>query len=158
MSTDRVILPDCCEDWILAYGAFYGGEAEFRCVECDSPWRKLGPGRFESGRTGQVWSVRTQHAEERQHRFLEAEDGHNPLTPRCCTKLLLEYGDRIKLNRQFACPICGSSWEKREVEQHRHQPVPAYVNATRGVTVAVQQGATRRFVVPLEEYQPWGGE
>jgi hypothetical protein len=158
MSTDRIVLPDCCEDWVLTYGAFYSADAEFRCVECDSAWRKLGPGRFASGRTNQIWSTRTRVAEDQQYRYLEAEDGQNPLTRRCCTKLILDYGDRIKLGRAFACPICGTSWQKHELEQHRDNPVVAYTDLGRNIHVAVQQGAPRRFVVPLEEYQPWGVE
>jgi hypothetical protein len=158
MSTERIVLPDCCEDWVLAYGAFYAVDSTFHCVECGSAWHKLKPGRFESPATGQIWSVQARVAENTQHRYLEAENGQNPLTPRCCTKLILDYGERIKLGRRFNCPICGSAWEKKEIEQHRHQPVVAYTNSSSGVTVAVQQGATRRFIVPLEEYQPWAGE
>jgi hypothetical protein len=158
MSTDRVVLPDCCEDWVLAYGAFYAPETEFRCIECNSAWRKLGPGRFRSERTGQIWAVTTRAAEDREYRYLEAEDGHDPITPRCCTRLILDYGDRIRLGRQFGCPICGSTWEKRAVEQHRHQPVTAYANLGNDVVVAIQRGTTRRFIVPLAEYQPWSGE
>jgi hypothetical protein len=158
MSTDRIVLPDCCEDWVLTYGAFYAVGVEFRCVECDAAWCKLGSGRFQSRRTSQIWSVRTRGAEDQQYRYLEAEDGHNPLTRRCCTKLILDYGDRIKLGRTFACPICGTPWRKQELEQRQHNPVVAYSDLDRGISVAVQQGAPRRFVVPFAEYQPWGVE
>ncbi len=150
----RVILPDCCEDWILAYGAFYQEGAEFGCLECSGTWRKLGPGRFQSLGSGRIWAERVRGAEGREFRYLAAEDGEKPMTERCCAKLILDHHRRIRPGKQFACPLCGSEW-KKELMQHRSGlQVAGYTNLSRGVTIAVQPGEGRSFLVPLDEYQP----
>lgn len=151
---ERTILPDCCEDWMLAYGAFYEPEAEFECVECATPWRKLERGRFQGVQNERVWVERSRDAEGQRFRYLEAEDGENALTERCCAKMILDYGERIRPGRQFTCPICRSVWRKSPVEHRSGLRVTGYENRTRGVTMAVQTGRGRNFLVPIEEYVP----
>ena len=151
---ERVILPDCCEDWILAYGAYYAHGAEFECIECGTPWRKLEAGRFQETGSGRVWAERAREAEGQQFRYLEAEGGESALTNRCCAKLILGYGERVKDGKRFTCPVCGSEW-KKEVVQHRSgMQVAAYTNVARGVTIAIQKGRGRDFLVPLDDYRP----
>ena len=41
------VLPDCCEDWILQFGAFYGAGEAFACPECGSGWEKTARDRFQ---------------------------------------------------------------------------------------------------------------
>lgn len=158
LSTQRVILPDCCEDWILAYGAFYPADAEFTCLECGGGWQKLAAGRFQSRLDGRTWILRARRAEDQEYRYLEAEDGQNPLTPRCCARIILAHGERLPRGSQFNCPICGANWRKDEIERGPHRTVTAFVDEGREVAVAIQDGATRRFLVPAEEYQPWTRE
>lgn len=151
---ERVILPDCCEDWILAYGAFFQPGAEFECIECGTPWRKLEPGRFQETRSGRVWAERARAAEGQRFPYLEAETGEAALTNRCCAKLILGHGDRMETGKRFTCPMCGSGWEKQLVEHRSGLQVAGYRNMARGVTIAVQKGARRDYLVPLEEFRP----
>ena len=103
---ERVILPDCCEDWILTYGPYYAADSSFECIECGTSWQKLERGRFQQTRNGRVWAERTRSAEGQQFRYLEPETGEGALTNRCCAKLILGYGERLKVGKQFACPLC----------------------------------------------------
>ncbi len=151
---ERVILPDCCEDWILACGAFYDEGARFECIECAGAWQKLEPGRYRQVRSGRVWVERGRHAEGREFRYLEAEEGEGAITDRCCAKLILEYGDRIQPGREFACPLCGATWKKDLMAHPSGLQVAGYSNTARGVTIAVQKGEHRSFLVPMSEYRP----
>ena len=151
---ERVILPDCCEDWILAYGAYYGYGAEFECIECGTPWRKLEAGRFQEAGGERVWAERAREAEGQQFRYLEGEGGEGALTNRCCAKLILGYGERIRDGKQFTCPICGSGWKKETIQHRSGMQVPAYTNASRGLTIAIQKGRGRDFLVPVDDYRP----
>lgn len=151
---ERVILPDCCEDWILGYGPFYEAGAGFECIECGSRWRKQAPGRFERVEGGQVWAERSREAEGQRFRYLEAEGGQNAMTNRCCARLILDYGERIHLDKQFACPICGTQWKKEQGESRGGMLVVSYLNETRGTRIAVQKGQGRDYLVPFEDYTP----
>lgn len=151
---ERVILPDCCEDWILSYGPYYHPGSSFECIECGTPWQKLEPGRFREMRGERVWAERSRSAEGQQFRYLEPESGEGALTNRCCAKLILGHGDRLKAGKQFVCPLCGTEW-KKEMSQHRSGvQVAGYTNAARGVTIAIQRGGTREYLVPIEEFRP----
>lgn len=154
LSMERVILPDCCEDWILAYGAFYKEGSEFDCIECGSPWRKLESGKYQSRTSGQTWSMRTHEAEDQQFHYLSAEGGQKAMVERCCARILLSFGERIKLGRQFNCPLCGSTWKKDALPHRSGLQVTAYTNQTTGVSIAIQAGKGRDFLVPVDEYQP----
>ena len=151
---ERVILPDCCEDWIIAYGSYYDAGSRFECVECGTPWQKLEPGRFQEVRSERVWAERTRAAEGQQFRYLEPEKGEGALTNRCCAKLILDYGDRIKAGKQFACPVCGTEWKKEAIQHRSGTRVDGYTNVARGVTIAIQKGPARDYLVPVEEYRP----
>lgn len=150
---ERVILPDCCEDWILAYGAYYGPDVEFECIECGTQWRKLEAGRYQEAASHRVWAERAREAEGQQFRYLESEGGGDVLTNRCCAKVILTYGDRLKPGKQFTCPLCGSRWEKEMVQHRSGMQIAGYTNLARGVTIAIQKGRGRDFLVPVDEYR-----
>jgi hypothetical protein len=154
MVMDRVILPDCCEDWVLDYGAYYKHGAHFECIECGTPWRKLEAGRYEETGSGRIWAERAREAEGQMFRYLESEGGAGVLTNRCCAKLILGYGDRIKAGKQFTCPICASQWKKGMVQHRSGMQVAGYTSSQQGVTIVIQKGSGRDFLVPVDEYRP----
>src|SRR5512146_3182263 len=151
---ERVILPDCCEDWILTYGPYYAGGSSFECIECGTPWQKLERGRFQQTRNGRVWAERLRAAEGQQFRYLEPEEGEGALTNRCCATLILSRGERVRAGKQFTCPLCGTNWNKEAVQHRSGLRVDGYTNLAKGVTSAVQQGSPRNYLVPVEEYRP----
>ncbi len=150
---ERVVLPDCCEDWILTYGPYYDPGSHFECIECGTPWHKLEPGRFQQTRSEQVWAEKTRTAEGQEFRYLEPETGEGALTNRCCAKLILGYGDRIKVGKEFSCPVCGTNWKKEMVQHPSGIQVAGYTNTTRKVTLAIQKGPTRDYLVLVQEYR-----
>ncbi len=152
----RVILPDCCEDWILELGAFYRDGAGFNCVECGSGWRKLGAGRYQHAGTGKVWLRRAWSSEGEEFPYLEAADGEHPVNRRCCAKLILRFDERIRAPREFSCPMCGTAWQKTRMPHRSGIEVTGYVNTSEGVTMAVQNGPGRNYLVPIDEYTVWG--
>ena len=147
----RVILPDCCEDWILAYGPFYASGTDFACIECGRPWRKIATGQFLSLRDERIWVQRERVSEGVSFAYLESADAANPTTERCCTKILLRHGPRLRTGTAFTCPICGTGWTKAEREQGGIR-VPCFHNRRLNVDLAIVEGAHRSFLVPLDEY------
>src|SRR5438094_289399 len=95
----RVVLPDCCEDYILEYGGYYAAGEEFSCPECGTAWHTL-----EGQRYGLSGTTKTFERRERQgvpgshasYAYLGSLDGHDPIIDRCCTKLLLRYGPALR--------------------------------------------------------------
>ncbi|MCX6022143.1 MAG: hypothetical protein NTZ05_10520, partial [Chloroflexi bacterium] len=75
----RRVLPNCCEDWILRYGAFYSPAAAFVCLECGSGWTKEGDGRYRQDRGDAVY----RETDRRGYRYLTPESGPSPATERC---------------------------------------------------------------------------
>lgn len=150
---ERVILPDCCEDWILNYGPYYDPDSEFECIECGTPWHKLEPHRFQETHGGRVWVEKTRSAEGQRFRYLEPETGEGALTNRCCAKLILDYGERLKVGKEFICPLCGTQWKKEAIQHRSGMRVDGYTNQVRGVTIAIQKGTTRNYLVPVDDYR-----
>lgn len=147
----RVILPDCCEDWILAYGPFYAKGVAFECIECGRPWRKVERDQYLSLRDERTWVRRERAGEGASFAYLESTDAANPATERCCTKILLQYGPHLRSGSAFSCPICGTPWTKTERERGGLR-VPCYHNGRLDVDLTIVEGTHRSFVVPLDEY------
>ncbi|MDP9253032.1 MAG: hypothetical protein M3O80_08500, partial [Chloroflexota bacterium] len=55
---ERVILADCCEDWIIEWGGFYKPDRSFRCPECATEWKKTDPDTYRRG-DGRIFARRT---------------------------------------------------------------------------------------------------
>src|SRR6266566_1405735 len=47
--TERVILADCCEDWIIEWGGFYKSDRSFSCPECATEWKKTDTDTYRRG-------------------------------------------------------------------------------------------------------------
>ncbi|MBI4497952.1 MAG: hypothetical protein HY689_08655 [Chloroflexi bacterium] len=139
----RRILPDCCEDWVLAYGGYYNAGQEFACLECGALWRKEEAGRYRQASTGTVY----REVERRDYRSLGPETGPAPLTERCCTQVLLTYGPNMRVD-SFACPVCRTPWSKR-TEQGWVPPREIYTNERTRTEFTIQQGPTRRYLLPV---------
>ncbi len=149
----RLILPDCCEDWILQYGKFYGTGALFRCLECGTEWRKEGPGTFVETASGTRFvEVVRRSSEGAEFAYLAAVGRPNPITERCCELILVRYGPQSPLT-DLTCPICGTTWRK-EQRLLRGFNVLCFTHSVTGEVRALQQGRTRRYLVPLDEYTP----
>ena len=94
--TERVILNDCCEDWIIQWGGFYGAGASFTCPECATEWRKSREAAFRRASDGREFTRRTRHGPEDEFPYLAAVDGQEPIVERCCAKILLTHGERMR--------------------------------------------------------------
>ena len=46
---ERVILADCCEDWIIEWGGFYKSGRAFQCPECATEWKKTDTDTYRRG-------------------------------------------------------------------------------------------------------------
>jgi predicted RNA-binding Zn-ribbon protein involved in translation (DUF1610 family) len=147
---DRVILSDCCEDWIIEWGGFYATGAHFACPECATAWQKTSAG-FERA-DGRSFVRRERSRESASFPYLAAQDGHEPNVERCCAKILLTYGDRMA-DGAFACPVCGTQWERRSERLHGLR-VPVFAKAGLAEALTVQPGRTRPFLVSISEYSP----
>lgn len=147
----RVVLPDCCEDWILTYGPFYETGAAFECIECNRPWRKDGSDQYLSLGDERVWVRRERVGDGATFAYLESADATNPTTERCCTQILLRHGPRLRIGKSFDCPICRTHWTKIERDRGGIR-VPCYHNGRLDVSLAIVDGAVRSFLVPLDEY------
>ena len=55
---ERVILADCCEDWIIEWGGYYKPGRAFRCPECATEWTKTDADVYRRG-DGRVFQRRT---------------------------------------------------------------------------------------------------
>ncbi len=148
---DRVILADCCEDWIIEWGGFYADAAHFSCPECATGWVKAARRSFKraDGPTF-VWRERT--GPEAAFPYLAASDGREPNVERCCAKILLKHGDRMS-DGPFACPVCATAWERRTERLHGLR-VPVFAKAGLAEPLTVQAGRTRPFLVVISEYSP----
>ncbi len=91
--SERVILADCCEDWIVDWGGFYEQGRAFACPECATGWTKTGPGRFRR-MDGREFERRARRGPEAEFTYLASASGHQPIVERCCAKILLRHGER----------------------------------------------------------------
>jgi hypothetical protein len=148
---DRVILADCCEDWIIEWGGFYAAGAAFSCPECATGWTKAGPATFTRS-DGRTFARRERSGPEAAFPYLAASDGHEPNVDRCCAKILLKHGDRMP-DGPFECPVCATRWERRTERLHGLR-VPVFAKAGLAAPLTVQPGRTRPFLVAVSEYSP----
>ena len=146
----RVILADCCEDWIIEWGGFYEASRAFACPECATPWTKSGPSSFRRA-DGAAFTRRERHGPESSYPYLAADDGHEPNVERCCAKILLARGEAMA-DGAFACPVCGAAWERRTERIHGLR-VPVFARAG-SEPLTIQAGRTRPFLVALSEFSP----
>ncbi|MBA2371792.1 MAG: hypothetical protein H0V71_09100 [Chloroflexi bacterium] len=148
---ERVILADCCEDWIIEWGGFYAAGREFACPECATGWAKGGPGRFARD-DGREFARRERSGPEAAFPFLASVDGQEPDVERCCAKILIGHGPGMADGR-FACPVCGTQWERRTDRLHGFR-VPVFVKPGLDEPLTIQPGRRRPFLVAMSEYSP----
>ena len=151
--TERVILSDCCEDWIIEWGGFYKTGRSFRCPECATEWTKT-DGETYRRADERVFTRRTRVGPGAQASFpyLAAADGHQPNVERCCAKILLSHGERMP-DGVFVCPVCGTEW-RRSTQRLHGLRVPIFAKAGLAEPLAIQPGRTRPFLVSVTEYSP----
>jgi uncharacterized Zn ribbon protein len=178
---ERVILADCCEDWIIQWGGFYREGGAFACPECGTEWTKTkaatfrratdareyerrertGPSGRERGagvppagslREAQTGSGVPPGGSEDRFPYLAAVDGQEPIVERCCAKILLTHGARMR-EGMFVCPVCSTRWEKRAERLHGLH-VPVFEKAGLAEPLTIQPGRTRPFLVGISEYSP----
>ncbi len=149
---ERVILADCCEDWIIEWGGFYENGCPFRCPECSTPWTKTEAETYQRGTDRRVFARGTRVGPQASFPYLAAADGHEPNVDRCCAKILLSYGARMS-EGSFTCPVCGSQWQRRTERRHGFR-IPVFAKAGLAEPLTVQPGRTRPFLVSLSEYSP----
>ncbi|MSQ37433.1 MAG: hypothetical protein EXR61_03865 [Chloroflexi bacterium] len=149
--SERVILADCCEDWIIDWGGFYLATAAFACPECRTAWTKSGAETFRRA-DGREFRRSARNGPEASFPYLAATDGDQPNVDRCCAKILLAQGERLA-DGPFGCPVCRTVWQKRSERLHG---IRLAVFAKNGLPepLAIQPGRTRPFLVPLSEYSP----
>ena len=149
--TERVILADCCEDWILEWGGFYEDGRAFACPECATEWTRAGGGAFHRA-DGRGFARRERTGPDAAFAYLAALDGMEPLIERCCTKILLRHGRQMR-DGAFTCPACGTAWERRTERIHGLR-VPTFAKPGLDEPRTIQEGRTRPFLVALSEYSP----
>ena len=149
--SDRVILADCCEDWIIEWGGFYMRDAEFACPECGTGWRKSAPAAYRRA-DGTEFRLAARRGPEASFPYLAAADGREPNVDRCCAKILLAYGERMG-EGPFSCPVCGTRWTK-SLERLHGMRVSVFAKDALPEPVAIQTGRSRSFLVARSEWSP----
>ena len=149
--SERVILADCCEDWIIEWGGFYREGQAFGCPECATGWTKTTAETFRRA-DGREFQRRARRGPEASFPYLAATDGHEPNVDRCCAKILLAQGDRLP-DGPFTCPVCGITWQKRTERLHGMR-LAVFAKEGLAEPLTIQQGRTRSFLVSLSEYSP----
>ncbi|MGH2499919.1 MAG: hypothetical protein ACRDF0_07515 [Candidatus Limnocylindria bacterium] len=148
---ERVILADCCEDWIIEWGGFYDAGRAFACPECGTDWRKIAAGRYRRG-DEREFARRERSGPQASFPYLAAADGHEPNVERCCAKILLAHGADLR-EGAFACPVCGTAWERRTERLHGLR-LPVFAKPGLAEPLTIQPGRTRPFLVSIREYSP----
>jgi uncharacterized Zn ribbon protein len=149
--SERVILSDCCEDWIIEWGGFYKNGRSFRCPECATNWTKTETETYRRG-DSRLFTRRTRVGPQASFPYLAAADGHQPNVERCCAKILLSHGERMP-DGVFVCPVCGTEWQRSTQNLHGLR-VPVFAKAGLPEPLAIQAGRTRPFLVSVMEYSP----
>ncbi len=147
---DRVILNDCCEDWILEWGPFYDKGMTFACPECATAWRSAGEGRYARESDGHEFRRRERRAGVGAFAYLGAEDGREPLTDRCCAKILLQHGPHLPTGA-FTCPVCRTRWTVGSTRLHGLR-LPTFSKAGLDEPLTIQPGRTRSFLVRISHH------
>lgn len=150
--TERVILNDCCEDWIIEWGGFYGTGGSFACPECATEWGKSGAETFRRASDGREFRRRERRGPEASFPYLAATDGQEPRVERCCTKILLRHGEQLR-EGLFVCPVCSTRWTKRSERLHGLR-VPVFEKDGLEEPLTIQPGRPRPFLVGISEYSP----
>jgi len=148
---ERTILADCCEDWIIEWGGFYKVDRAFRCPECTTEWTKTANDSYRRA-DGRSFVRRTRKGPQDEFPYLAAADGREPNVERCCAKILLAHGERLR-EGLFVCPVCGTEWTRTTQWLHGLR-VPVFAKATLREPLTVQPGRTRPFLIALSEYSP----
>ena len=161
---ERVILADCCEDWIIEWGGHYPAGRAFTCPECATQWTKQGPGRFRradareferrerKGPSSSATRAGRDPGPEAAFPYLAAADGDEPDVERCCAKILLAHGQRLA-DGAFTCPACGTEWERSTQRLHGLR-IPVFSRSGLREPLTIQQGRDRPFLVAVTEYSP----
>lgn len=150
--TERVILNDCCEDWIIAWGGFYRPGSSFVCPECATEWRKPREATFERTSDRREFTRRVRRGPEDEFPYLAAVDGQEPIVERCCAKILLTHGARMP-EGAFTCPVCATAWQKRSERLHGLR-VAVFEKEGLAEPLTIQPGRTRPFLIAISEYSP----
>lgn len=150
--SERVILSDCCEDWIVQWGGFYRPGGDFACPECATEWRKTGEASYRRPADGRDFTRRERAGPEDRFPYLAAADGQEPRVERCCTKILLTHGDRLR-EGSWVCPVCATRWTKRSERLHGLR-VPVFEKEGLDEPLTIQPGRTRPFLVGVSDYSP----
>lgn len=149
--SERVILNDCCEDWIIQWGGFYAAGARFACPECATEWAR-GASGYRRALDGREFARRARTGPDDEYPYLAAVDGQEPHVERCCAKILLTYGGRMR-EGEFTCPVCRTSWIKRAERLHGLR-VAVFDKDGLAEPLTIQPGRTRPFLVGVSEYSP----
>jgi hypothetical protein len=152
IAAERVILNDCCEDWILEWGSFYDKGMAFACPECGTEWRAQGEARYEREGDEHVFRRRDRRAGVGAFPYLGSEDGVEPLTERCCAKILLERGAQLAIG-DFVCPVSRTKWHVGSARAHGLR-LPTFTRDGLAEPLTIQPGKTRSFLVGLSHYSP----
>lgn len=147
---ERVILNDCCEDWILEWGQFYDKGNAFSCPECATTWRAQGEGRYAREGDGYAFRRRERRAGVGAFPLLGAEDGREPATDRCCAKILLQHGAHAPAG-ELVCPACRTQWTIGTARLHGLR-VPTFAKRGLEEPLTIQPGRTRSFLVGISHY------
>ncbi len=150
--TERTILNDCCEDWIVQWGPFYRQGSGFACPECGTEWSAAGSGTFQRTADHREFRRRDRAGGTERFPYLAAADGQEPRVERCCTKILLTHGPGMR-DGLFVCPVCSTRWTKRTERLHGLR-VPVFEKAGLAEPLTIQSGRTRPFLVSVGEYSP----
>ena len=148
---ERVILADCCEDWIIEWGGFYADGREFGCPECATRWTKRGAAGYVRD-DGREFARRDRSGPDASFPQLASVDGQEPDVERCCAKILLRHGADLR-DGPFECPVCNTKWERRTDRLHGFR-VPVFVKAGLAEPLTIQSGRRRPFLVAVSEYSP----
>ena len=149
--SERTILNDCCEDWIVDWGAFYAPGARFACPECATAWTAA-PSGFRRDADSRDFERRERAGGTGRFAYLAAADGQEPRVERCCTKILLAHGAHMP-DGPFECPVCSTRWSKRAERLHGLR-VPVFHKEGLDEPLTIQPGRTRPFLIAISEYAP----
>jgi hypothetical protein len=130
-----VMLPNCCENWILEKtGAILPGTT-FACLPYGHKWRSIDTDDTDNAKeiqfceleTNEVFRLTTEHGV----RCLKPiNPDHKLRTNRCCTLDLLAHGPQITQSMSYTCVHCGTQWE---IQGHKYSPAEnIYTNRETG--------------------------
>ncbi len=149
---ERLILSDCCEDWILEWGPYYEAGQGFACPECATSWRKESQGRFVRETDERAFRRRERRAGDATFAYLGAEEGREPIVERCCARILLAHGQHMQ-SGGFECPVCRTRWTISSTRSHGMR-VATFSKPGLEEPLTIQPGRTRPFLVVLSRYSP----